>query len=375
MAPDLNSVPPSPRLQEVIASPRLTSRTPSRRTSQAMSSSNPRLSATSLHILPSNQSAVAAASPPLMSPNNILTSATGTILAGDNTGVGMGPGPLRHPRPLTAADLHLQLEKEQEAVVNRLTRELTMLRAAQNASVVSNTSSTSAGHPDALDNTNHLLSGPNHPLPSYRRHHRTSSSNSTRSITATAGSISAASGIAAPAARRVDSLPQSISISRQNSTTGVQRSGASSPAPLSGSYGHADQFSHFYHQQQRPSILQHRDYSSGNVPTMSGGAGGDVVSATSVPTTGRYEEAAFQRQELESVKKENEALKKKIRELERTIRDRRQSDASLTRPRSESVSTTASMAVGRARDGVKDKDAEEDGGVRVGESARGGGLR
>ena len=36
---------------------------------------------------------------------------------GDNTGVGAGPGPLRHPRPLTAADLHLQLEKEQEAVV------------------------------------------------------------------------------------------------------------------------------------------------------------------------------------------------------------------------------------------------------------------
>lgn len=40
------------------------------------------------------------------------------ILVGDNTGVGTGPGPLRHPRPLTAADLHLQLEKEQEAVVS-----------------------------------------------------------------------------------------------------------------------------------------------------------------------------------------------------------------------------------------------------------------
>ena len=26
-------------------------------------------------------------------------------------------GPLRHPRPLTAADLHLQMEKEQEAAV------------------------------------------------------------------------------------------------------------------------------------------------------------------------------------------------------------------------------------------------------------------
>ncbi|QSZ30120.1 hypothetical protein DSL72_004640 [Monilinia vaccinii-corymbosi] len=369
MAPDLNSVPSSPRPQEVTTSPRLTSRTPSRRTSQATHSPNPPLSMTSLNILPSNQSAVAATSPPLVPPpNNILTSATGPIPAGDNTGVGMGPGPLRHPRPLTAADLHLQLEKEQEAVVNRLTRELIMLRAAQNASVVSNTSSTSAGHPDTLDNTNHLLSGPNHPIPSQRRHHRTSSSHSTRSINAAASSISTASGIAAPAARRVDSLPQAISLSRQNSMTGVQRSGASSPAPLSGSYGHADQFSHFYHQ-QRPGILQHRDHSSGNVPTTSGGAGGDVGSGTSVPTTGRYEEAAFQRQELENVKKENEALKKKIRELERTLRDRRQSDASLNRPRSESVSTTASAGILRGRD------AEEDGGVRVGESARSRGLR
>lgn len=35
----------------------------------------------------------------------------------DNAGVDPGPGPTRHPRPLTAADLHLQLEKEQEAVV------------------------------------------------------------------------------------------------------------------------------------------------------------------------------------------------------------------------------------------------------------------
>lgn len=247
-----------------------------------------------------------------------------------------------------------------------------MLRAAQNASVVSNASSTSAGHPDGLDNSNHLLSGPNHPIPSHRRHHRTSSSTSTRSITATAGSISTASGIAAPAARRVDSLPQAISLSRQNST-GIHRSGASSPAPLSGSFGHADQFSHFYHQ-QRPSMLPHRDYSSGNVPTI-GSTAGEVGSATSVPTTARYEEAALQRQELENVKRENEALKKKIRELERTLRDRRQSDASLNRPRSESVSTTASVSIGRGRDNLRNKDAEEDESVRVGESARSGGLR
>ena len=46
------------------------------------------------------------------------TGGTAGGITGDNTGVGTGPGPLRHPRPLTAADLHLQLEKEQEAVVS-----------------------------------------------------------------------------------------------------------------------------------------------------------------------------------------------------------------------------------------------------------------
>ena len=48
------------------------------------------------------------------------TGGTAGGVTGDNTGVGTGPGPLRHPRPLTAADLHLQLEKEQEAVVSIL---------------------------------------------------------------------------------------------------------------------------------------------------------------------------------------------------------------------------------------------------------------
>jgi hypothetical protein len=38
----------------------------------------------------------------------------------DNSGVGAGPGPLRHPRPLTAAELHQQLEQEQELLVRCL---------------------------------------------------------------------------------------------------------------------------------------------------------------------------------------------------------------------------------------------------------------
>ncbi|KAJ5559683.1 hypothetical protein N7513_002082 [Penicillium frequentans] len=50
--------------------------------------------------------------------------------------------PLRHPKPLTPSDLHLVLEKEQEAMVNRLTRELSLLRQ-QTASVASTASSTS----------------------------------------------------------------------------------------------------------------------------------------------------------------------------------------------------------------------------------------
>ena len=53
-------------------------------------------------------------------PTTMATGAAGPTV-GDNTGVGSGPGPLRHPRPLTAADLHLQLEKEQEAVVRPYT--------------------------------------------------------------------------------------------------------------------------------------------------------------------------------------------------------------------------------------------------------------
>jgi hypothetical protein len=115
----------------------------------------------------------------------------------------------------------------------------------------------------------------------------------------------------------------------------------------------------------------HREPSAGNIPTLGAPIEGGV---TSVQTTGRYEETAFHRHELEAVKRENEALKRRIRELERTLRTRRQSDASRTR--SESVSTTASVGVrdnivgvGRGREREKD---EED--VRVGESARSAGV-
>jgi hypothetical protein len=81
---------------------------------------------------------------------------------------------MRHPRPLTAAELHLELEKEQEAVVNRLTRELSALRA-HSASVASTASSATSGvHVDQDPN------GPTHPTSS--RRHRSSSSVSRTSM-------------------------------------------------------------------------------------------------------------------------------------------------------------------------------------------------
>lgn len=260
--------------------------------------------------------------------------------------------------------------------VNRLTRELSMLRAAQNASVVSNASSTSTGLPDMVDNnSNHLISGPSHPTPSQRQHHRSSSTASTRSISNTPGSLPTVGGItgsissgilsSSTADRTRSSIPSNPqSLSRQNSSS--RRSGASSPAPLSSSFPNQDPFPQLY--QSRPSLSQYRDPSTGNVHGHAGEPHRSD-SITSVQTSGRYEETALHRSELEAVKRENEALKRKIRDLERTLRERRQSDASRTR--SESVSTTASVSgIGRGRE--REKGGEDD--VRVGESARSAGV-
>lgn len=87
---------------------------------------------------------------------------------------------MRHPRPMTAAEMHLELEKEQEAVVNRLTRELSALRA-HSASVASTTSSIASNAlldvTDPAGSAAHSgapLQGATHPTSS--RRHRSSSS-------------------------------------------------------------------------------------------------------------------------------------------------------------------------------------------------------
>ena len=112
MAPDLNSVPPSPRPRDQTTAPATQTLSPpsSRQTSASM------------------------APPPVPqtpgSPNTLRVSNT----QADNTGVGAGPGqdseangtalrsntvigPLRHPRPMTASEIYLECEKEQEGIV------------------------------------------------------------------------------------------------------------------------------------------------------------------------------------------------------------------------------------------------------------------
>ncbi|KAH0536197.1 hypothetical protein FGG08_006905 [Glutinoglossum americanum] len=299
-----------------------------------------------------------------------------SAVPGDNSGVGAGPGPLRHPRPLTAADLHLQLEKEQEAVVNRLTRELSMLRAQHSASVVSTTSS--SGLPDTADyvSANHHLSGPLHPAPQ-RRHHRTSSSTSNHSAVAPSlrenapgwvaaglsgsaisqGTPGIASHTSVPFFQATTDRAREGRLSRQNSFTSSiisdRRSRTSSPVP--GLYG-GD------HQHYRQHSYSH---THAYIPTPSSAPalyGSDGILSPSAVATSRYEETAHHRAELESVKRENEALRRRIKELERVISARRQSQNGRTR--SESVSTTAS-AGGVVRPGEGDEEV-----VRVGESAR-----
>jgi hypothetical protein len=206
-------------------------------------------------------------------------------------------------------------------------------------------------------------------------------------------------------------------MSRQNSTAS-RRSRAESPAPLSSGYSHPHSYSQSHladggfagYFPARPTpggggggggaavASQH-----GVVPHQLGqhGAGAGAMSTTMttmtttselspglMQATSRYEETAFYRSELESVKRENEALKRQVRELERMVRERRASDASRTR--SESVSTTASVSGARGGTSIVGRRARErdraasslstagggtvEGEVRVGESAASAGL-
>ncbi|KAI1265494.1 hypothetical protein F5Y18DRAFT_53611 [Xylariaceae sp. FL1019] len=322
----------------------------------------------SLNILPSNQQAFHDASGnTLPSPLLPTTAAVAPPPAPgqDNTGVGAGPGPLRHPRPLTAAELHSELEQEQELLVNRLTRDLSMLRMAQNSSVVSNASSTSASnsvvdqlHPSSFTDT-HIFSGPGYPVPTNRRHHRTSSSASSRSFSHIASQGSSApisipqsghSGNAASVLEAARNPRGPTSMSRQNSTTSHRSTSRTrSPHPYhvtgSGYLPSPHLPTHALPHEHAPNYF-HRGRTSSNASMAA--TPGSELSPGLMPATLRYEETAHYRQELEVAKRENDALKKRVKELEKMLRDQRSdtpSDNTGMRGRSASNSTATSFSV------------------------------
>ncbi|OOQ85389.1 hypothetical protein PEBR_26311 [Penicillium brasilianum] len=213
-------------------------------------------------------------------------------------------GPLRHPKPITPSDLHLVLEKEQEAMVNRLTRELSLLRQ-QTTSVASTASSTSTlNEPADGFHTSPSLGSSTHTHSSRRQR----SSSSLSSHTAAQGSQAASvTGIAPsretsiPSRSNDTSHPRPVR-SREPSLTSRRPSIGSIPSHPQ--YSHGDQFTHY----GSPSIYPHRNSVS---QTHLG------LSSSSIS---RYEEAALHKSELENIKRENEQLRKRVRELEDVLK-------------------------------------------------------
>jgi len=258
-------------------------------------------------------------------------------------------------------------------VVNRLTRELSLLRQQTN-SVASTTSSASAGLPDATDhNSNHLISGASHPTPSRRR--RSSSSLSTRSATTAATTATGATGtsgstvgtttgiagstVSGIAPARDTMAPYSHArdpLSRQSSVAS-RRSETSSPS-LSSSLHQGEHYPNLYGHRHTSSASQQQLPPQSQQPTNTGSARSSYI-----PSTQRYEEATHQRSELEIVKRENEALRRRVRELERSLSSRREQSTGLSRR--DSISTNASVPPQGPRPTAEDgEDA-----VNVGESA------
>ncbi|EER29641.1 hypothetical protein CPC735_073230 [Coccidioides posadasii C735 delta SOWgp] len=247
--------------------------------------------------------------------------------------------PLRHPRPMTVADLHLEMEKEQEAVVNRLTRELSLLRQ-QTASVASTASSASTNVNDLADHQQGPI------LYNPRSRNRSSSTLSSRSFAgATSLPIGSVSGIT-PSREGGAPSRQSLDYHRGNashepSIASRAPSGHASPALSSSFQQHGEHFmpsshphSHSYRLSQ---TFLPAPGSSGQTQAPREGSRRGSLSATHAAA--RYEEVSTHRAELEATKRENEMLRRRVRELEATIREYRRSEAGGRTRISEATST------------------------------------
>ena len=221
-------------------------------------------------------------------------------------------------------ELHLELEKEQEGIVNRLTRELSQLRS-QTQSVASTTSSTSDVF--LTDHNAHITQQPGGIgiVPTSARRHRSSSNLSARSdrhgITST--STTSVSGIAGARERETPGTSSRPSmdvarpnLSRQNSNVSVTHGhGRRSITPASPSLTNSQIFStsQHPHRQSLTSASSFPDPGSATHPRSPSFSQAQAVAQA------RYEEAAYHRAELDAVKKENEALRQRIKDLEKSL--------------------------------------------------------
>ncbi|KAL4914723.1 hypothetical protein BDW62DRAFT_204350 [Aspergillus aurantiobrunneus] len=194
-------------------------------------------------------------------------------------------GPLRQPKPLSPSDIHSILEQEQEAMVNRLSRELTVLRH-RTASVASTASSTSTTLNEPLDTIHGSphLTGPIYPTAS--RRHRSSSSLSASYFPVFLGSRTNGRG------RRPSLVSPERSQSLLSETSQPQAGKRDTSA-------HVAHKSHLY--SHRNSVSQQR-----------------IPSGSSVS---RSDETSPSRGNLESVLHENEVLRRRVQDLERHARD------------------------------------------------------
>ncbi|KAJ5915980.1 hypothetical protein N7454_010887 [Penicillium verhagenii] len=204
--------------------------------------------------------------------------------------------PLRHPKPLTPSDLHLVLEKEQEAMVNRLTRELSLLRQ-QTASVASTASSTSTLNEstEAMRGSSPSLSSSTHSHSSRRQRSSSSLGSHTPSVQ---GSQASVTGIAPSrtAEHQRSTRSREPSLSHRRPSIGSLSSYTQHP--------HPEHVSHY----ASPSIYPHRNSVS------------QTHLGLSSSSLARCEEIALHRSELETAKRENEQLRRRVRELEQVLK-------------------------------------------------------
>ncbi|KAE8351064.1 hypothetical protein BDV28DRAFT_137919 [Aspergillus coremiiformis] len=241
----------------------------------------------------------------------IAYSGSSAIGVNDHGGVRSASGPLRHPKPLTPSDIHSMLEQEQEAMVNRLSRELSLLRQ-QTASVASTTSSTSTTLNDPLDVLHASSYLNSSAYPTVSRRHRSSSSLSSSYIPAIQGSRTG-NGTGIIPSRDVPFSSSRPGWSREPSFTSPrQLEGTLSLLSTSGQPSQSDQLSNHAPGPQ--------SYSRNSLSPQ----------RSRTTSVSRPEEIARQRGELEALKRENEGLRRRVRDLELVVRKHRERESAST---------------------------------------------